>query len=1132
MKKIYFLFILLIPLLSLGENFSANESVLASGSWYKIAVQQTGIHRVTYDDLVALGMDPATVLPENIRLYGNGGGMLPEANDQPRIDDLLENSIVVYDGGDGSFDQGDYFLFYGEAADVWLFDEADKVFTHEKNLYSDLTYYFITADLGVGKRVQPVASLDTTTVYTSIQFTDYAFHDVDERNLIRSGKIWLGEEFNLTTPVWEFQFSFPNVITTTAAKINTYAVGRSPNVSTMYIKQDGDLIDQFTMDYSNLGSTNIFARPKLRATSTTLKQDLTTIELEYDLPTPGSTAWLNYIEVIAQRLLKWVGPQFSFRDPFSIREGRNSLFRISGSISNMVVWDVTDPGAIGEVQGIWDSTTQFYDFIVPTPVLKEFIAFDGSEYYPVTPIGSVSNQNLHGLNPATLIIVTHPLFKAQAEELATFHRNETLISVLVAETDEIFQEFASGQPDITAIRDFVRMLYLRATDSDTPRYILLFGDGSYDYKDRIPNNTNFVPTFQSLESFKFISTYVTDDYFGIMAEEGGQASSGTLDLGMGRFPVSDLEQAQAIVNKITHYAEKSDTIQSAWRNVMTFIADDEDSNLHMHQAEELCSIVATKYPVYNVNKIYLDAYQLVKTTSGPRYPSVNKAINGAVDNGSLIINYTGHGGEDAWSEEKVLTIPDIESWTNADKLPVFVTATCEFSRFDNPERFSAGEMVIVKPEAGAIAIYTTTRLALATSNFRLDTSFFRHLMDRDEDGNYMKMGDLLRLSKNSNNNNTNIRNFVLLGDPAQQIAFPEYKVVTTMINGEALNVTPDTVLGLSTVTVTGEIVDQAGNKASGFNGTLNTRVYDKPVTYRTLANQTKSYKEYFQIQNELLSDGPASIENGEFSFSFIVPQEISPYFGFGKISYYACSETSDGNGYDDNIVIGGMDPSINPDNEGPAISLFLDTKNFISGSQVSKDPLLMADLFDEDGINHVGLGLGHEILAAIDDNWSHAVILNHYYTPAINDFKQGTVIYPYADLSIGFHTLTVRAWDMFNNSSEQSINFFVFENQTIEVTEVYTYPNPLIEGTTFTFRPEASSGAMAVAIEIYSIAGQPVRLIDVEVANTTGQPVQVYWDGTNQGGKKLSSGIYPYSVKFSGVNGSYTHTSGKVIVLR
>jgi len=955
---------------------------------------------------------------------------------------------------------------------------------------------------------------------------------LDERNLIRSGKIWLGEEFNESKPVWEFQFHFPNVITTTATQINTYAVARSPNVSTMYIYKDGEMIDQFTMDYSDPQSISIYARPKLRGTSTTLGQEQTTIRLEYNLPTPGSQAWLNYIEVIAQRFLKWVGPQFSFRDPNTIQENRNSLFKISSAPENMIVWDVTDPGTLGSVQGIWNATTGFYDFIVPTPVLKEFIAFDGSDFFPVIPIGPVANQNLHGLNPATLIIAAHPLFMELAEELASFHRNATGMSVIVAETEQIYQEFASGQPDLTAIRDFVRMLYLRATESEKPRYILLFGDGSYDYKDRIPNNTNFVPTFQSTESFKFISTYVTDDYFGIMGENFGLESSGSLDLGMGRFPVSDLEQAEAIVDKIIHYAQKNDTIQSSWRNCMTFIADDEDSNLHLHQAEELCDIVASKYPVYNVDKIYLDAYQLIKTPSGPRYPSVNESINKAVADGRIIINYTGHGGEDGLSEEKVLTIPDIDSWTNADKLPVFITATCEFSRFDNPERFSAGEMIIVKPKAGAIAIYTTTRLALATSNFKLDTSFFRNLMTRDENGNYPKMGDLLRISKNNNNNNNNIRNFVLLGDPAQQIAFPEYKVVTTAINGEPVGLSPDTLTGLSVVSVSGEILDEAGNKATVFNGTLNAKVFDKPITYRTLANQSKSYKEYFQIQNELLSDGNASIENGEFSFSFIVPLEISPYFGFGKISYYACSETSDGNGYDDNVVIGGQDPSVNPDNQGPDISIFLDSKNFISGGQVGRNPLLMVDLYDEDGINHVGLGLGHEILATLDNNWSQAVILNPYYTQAMNDFQQGTVLYPYADLSVGLHTLTIRAWDMFNNSSEHSINFFVFDQPAIQVTEVYTYPNPLIDGTTFTFRPEAGSGRMEVAIEVYSITGQSVRVIDVSVLENTGQPIQVYWNGTNQNGMKLTSGIYPYAVKFMGANGSSARTSGKVIILR
>lgn len=1132
MTRIYASLFLLLPAFVSGGNKVTMESVLATGQWYKIAVQNTGVHVVTFSDLEGMGADPSSFAPGDIRVYGNGGGMLPEANSMPRTDDLTENSILVVDGGDGSFDQGDYFLFWGESPDVWLFDESTHQFTHRKNLYSDYSYYYITADLGPGKRVQPVASLDTTPDMTSIQFTDHAFHELDERNLIRSGKMWVGEEFNTATPYREFTFSFPNAITTMSVRLNTYVVGKSPDISTMYIYNDGMPVDQFTIDYTDPQSSSTYARFKQRTTNTTIESDNLTIGLEYDLPTQDSRAWLYYIEAIVQRFLKWEGPQMQFRNPATIGAGKNTLFRISDTPGNIVVWDVTDRGAIGSIQGIRDNLTGMYEFIVPTPVLKEFVAFDGSVLYPVIPAGHVDNQNLHGLDPASLIIVTHPMFMEQAERLAGFHRNETGLSVIVAETDQIYAEFASGKPDLTAIRDFIRMMYLRATDGNTPRYILLFGDGSFDFKDRILNNTNFVPCYQSAESLKYISSFVTDDYFGIMGESWGENSAGPLDLGMGRFPVSTIEQAKAIVDKIIHYASVNDTVQSSWRNVITFIADDEDTNLHLHQAEELCDIVASRYPVFNVNKIYSDAFQLVETPSGPRYPEVNKAIKRAFEDGSLIINYTGHGGEDAWSAEKIITIPDIENLDNPDKLPVLVTATCEFSRFDNPERFSGGEMIIVKPEAGVIAIYTTTRLALATSNFRLDTSFFLNLMKRDDDGLYMKMGDLLRISKNNNNNNANIRNFVLLGDPAQQIAFPGYRVVTTAINGDPVTSDPDTLLGLSVVSVSGEVQDQNGNKVTQFDGTVEASVFDKPVTYRTMANQPRSYKEYFQIQNALLSRGYALVENGEFSFSFVVPMDISPYFGFGKISYYSNSATADGNGYDDHVVIGGKDPSVNPGGEGPEIDLFFDSRDFVSGGQVSRDPMLIADLYDKDGINHVGLGLGHEMLASIDNDWSHAVVLNPFYIPGMGDYQRGTAFYPYSDLAIGRHELTVRAWDMFNNSSEQTITFFVFDHPAVHVTEVYTFPNPMTDGTTFTFRPDSGSGTLDVAIEISTITGQPVHMISETVTTNTGQPLQIYWDGTGRNEMKLPSGLYPYTVRLTGSNGGSTLTSGKIIILR
>jgi len=1108
------------------------QSVLASGSWYKISLQETGIYAITYDDLLALGMNPAAIQPDHIRLYGNGGGMLPEQNGDFRVDDLRENAIFVTGSSDGIFDPGDLILFYGESPHVWTYHQTNNTFTHSLNLYDDYSYYFLTTDLGPGKRIVSAEPSDTNFTYTTFRFTDHQYHDLDQRNLIRSGKIWVGEEFSEINPVIDIPFSFPDPVTTVSARVNTYAVARSSQISTMVVYRDGAKIDQFNLDSTDPQSTSVFARPKLKGSLTTLENEETVITLEFQPVTDGSQAWLNYVEVIGQRYLRFNGPQFSFRDPENIGPGQISRYWIAEAPDDIQVWDVTDPGNVKAIQGVFQgSSTGTYSFNIPTPVVKEFVAFDGSDYLPVNLIGAIENQDLHSLEPATLIIVTHPLFREKAEELATFHRTQSGMSVIVAPTNEIYHEYASGRADITGIRDFIRMLWLRAADGNKPRYILLFGDGSYDYKDRIPGNTNFIPAYQSDESFKFISTYVTDDYYGIMGDSSGTGSAGNLDLGMGRFPVTNLDQATAMVDKIKAYARKTDTTQAAWRNVMTFIADDEDSNLHMHQAEELCEIVTSKYPVFNINKIYLDAYQLVSTPSGGRYPEVNKAINEAVANGSLIVNYTGHGGEDAWSGEKVLTFPDIESWNNKNMYPIFITATCEFSRFDNPERFSAGELVIVKPEAGAVALYTTTRLALSTSNFKLDTSFFRNLMNRDEEGNYLKMGDLLRISKNNNSNNNNIRNFVLLGDPAQSIAFPEYSVLTTSINGNPLDGNSDTLLGMSKVTLTGEIRDAAGQLATGFNGTVDVKVFDKTVTYRTLANQEKSYKESFQLQHIVLADGPASVKGGLFNHSFIIPREIIPGFGFGKISYYACSETLDGNGFYDNVVIGGADPGVIPDNNGPEINLFLDSRNFRSGGLVGLNTVLLADLSDENGINHVGLGLGQEILGVLDDNWTHPVVLNPWYSPSLGDYESGSVTYPISDLSPGRHTLTLRAWDMFGNSSEKTVVFFAFDDPAILVSEVYAFPNPMTDGTTFTFKPDVTDSDLKVQIEVYTITGQPVSLLEIPVIGNHGQPVQVYWDGTTFTGRKLTGGIYPFTVKFNGSDGSFAQTSGKLIIL-
>ena len=1128
MKLKYLLLLLFISPLVFAGNPHKTSSVLATGSWYKIAVQETGIHKITYQDFIDMGISPSQLNSSAIGVFGNGGGMLPENNSGYRYDDLRENSIEVVDGGDGKIDEGDYILFYGESPDNWTFNYTTRVYSHAKNLYSDYSYYFITVSEGTGNRVTLQPSSISPASFYSTKFDDYAFHEIDSLNLIRSGRTWYGEVFNDKKDFHDFYFSFPNINIQSPVKIVTSVAARAPVLSKFFISEGSTFIDSLQADATDLQSISLFGRPKQKISWITNPDPDIHITMKYQLPDANSAGWLDYLELSCIRNLRWVAPQMSFRDANSVGKYTITEFVMSGADPSVVVWDITDQANIRNIQGtLTDSTLKFR---LPTDTLREFIAFNGSSFYPVSLVEPVANQNLHSILPHDLVIVTNPLFAEQADSLAEFHRITSHLSVVVAKTTDIYNEFASGNPDPTAIRDFVKMLYDKGMPGNTPKYLLLFGDGSYDPKNRVPNNNNMVPTYQSLESLKYIGTFVTDDYYGIMGDNQGDGSNGDIDIGIGRFPVTLKSEASILLNKIIHYSSNKDSVQSDWRNMITFIADNENRNMHLNQAEELANIVKTKYPVYNVNKIYIDSYPFVPTPAGDRCPDANKAITKAVTKGCLILNYTGHGGEGGWAAEKILTSEDVGSWENINTLPVFITATCEFSRFDNPERYTAGEMVLMQPNGGAIAIYSTTRLALSTSNFRLDSSFFMNLLPKNGEP-IPKMGDLIKISKNYNGNNNNIRNFVLLGDPAQSIAHPQYKITTTEINHKPVNSDPDTTQGLSTVDVKGRIEDLQGNMLKNFNGILFPKVFDKPTTYRTLANQEDSYQQNFELQNSLLYQGKATITNGEFDFSFVVPKSIALQFGKGKISYYAKDSITDANGFFDDFIIGGADPSVNFLNSGPEIALYMENPEFINGDKTNRNTELLAFLDDSNGINYTGLGIGHEIVAILDNDAIHPIVLNDYFNADIDQYGSGIVRYPINNLGNGRHTLRLRAWDLFNNSSEKEISFFVSDYPTLAVNQIGNYPNPFKDMTTFRFFPIQNAGNLVAQIQIFTLTGFLVRTIESEFKESDQGVLTIQWNGRGDQGQQLSSGLYIYHLKVTGENGAAFRASQKLVIL-
>jgi len=1103
------------------------NSVLSSGKWYRIATEHTGIYRIGYEDLSEMGVDPGSLDPRMIRIFGNGAGMVPEMNSDPRYDDLHENAIYVHGEEDGAFNEEDYILFYGQSPVTWKYVGFNNygLFQHQINFYTDKTSYFLNFDLGAGKRI-------ATTEYPALvpnivvdEFSDYAAHESDTFNILKTGREWYGERFADQTS-YEYGFSFPNIVQDYPVSLETIIAAHSVEESKFdYYYNDQHLLEA-NVSKIIIGTTVYAwtAEPDTIGFEAELGDEVS-IRVDYNKPVSTSVGWMNYITLNARRHMIFTQPFMSFRDHLGYGPGQIAEYRISGANENLVVWDVTDPINIGKQEGALSSGV--YSFVAPAEEIREYITFDGSGFKTVEFIEEIENQNLHAYDPVNYIIVSHPDFMNEAERMLEIHQHLDQLSGLIVTPQEIYNEFSSGKQDPAAIRDFVRMLWERDDPNTRKMYLLLLGDASYDYKDRIPDNANFVPAYQSLEALKLGYSFVTDDFFGLMDPgDGVNAWGKSVEIGIGRFPVHTVKQATEMVDKVETYLTMKPEVLQPWRNDIYFIAHDGDQNLHFNQAEKLQNMIDTGYKEYNRHKIYCDAFPLVSTSSGDLYPDVNDAIDRMMGYGSLIVNYTGHGGESGWAFQRILDIPMINSWTNWNRLPLFITATCEFSRYDEPGIISAGEWVFLNPVGGGIGLLTTSRLAWADPNFRLNRSVYNYMFKRP-DGDYYKIGDIVRLAKTEQNNGTNIKNFVLLGDPAMKLAYPDNMVRTISINGAEPIFHADTLTSMSAVTLEGAIIDYEKDTLYDFNGIVFVKLFDQDITMSTLGNSGGSFPSEFEIQGQLLYDGRASVINGAFSCTFYMPKNMSANYGRGKVSYYAYDTVNmrDAQGYS-RVWTGGVSPDAPHDMEGPEMKLYINNTNFISGQLTDSDPVFLAYLHDEHGINSTGNGIGRDITLTLDGDPSTTVVLNNLFDPDKDTYQSGWVSYPYSDLPDGKHTLTLKAWDIMENVTEQSIEFEVSVEGPVELSGVMNYPNPFSDVTYFVFDHNKPNNSFDIEIRIFNINGQWVETLMAHSSASGLSISPLEWDGTDSGGNKLGNGVYIYRLYVTDEQGAqYVQTS-------
>lgn len=1118
-----------------GSSKVISNSVLRSGEWYKFYVDTTGVFKLSRNFLQRLGVNVNSVDPRNIKVFGNGGRMIPYSNSVIYPIDVQENAIKVVGEEDGVFDAEDYILFYAEGPKGFNTESNTNI-----NCYTDKTYYYINLSANLGKRIQPFVEPSGTVNLMIDTFEEYKFHEVDEYNIAFLGRRWFGDRFDVDSNK-TFEFNFPDLVTSSPVNLKVFVAAASTTNSSVDFSVNGTSIS--TLSISAASSPNLASQASYTG-SINVNSSTISVGLNYNNQgNPSALGYLDYISIEAIRALNFHNKQFQFKNSTVASASGIGQYNISNASQVSEIWDVTNIYNVSNFENI-DSASNL-SFKSQLGVLKTFVALTPSDYFDPKVDENISlvNQDIKGtvflnneneFQDVDYIIVAPNNMIHEAERLAQINKNQYNLNVKVFGLNEIYNEFSTGNQDIGAIRNLVKYVYDNAsTPENRIKYLCLFGDGSFDYKDRIQNNTNIVPSWHSYSSFNLTNSLVSDDFYGMMDDnEGTMATSDKLDIAVGRILADTPQRAKEMVDKIESYYVKE--AFGSWRNNFVVVSDDVDKDwegILQETTDNVGNLVTQEKPFMNVVKIHSDAFNQETSAGGNRYPQVNTEFVNAIDNGALVVNYFGHGGEDGLAHERILLKPDVTGLRNFCKLNCFVTVTCEFTKFDNPFRETAGEFTYWNKQAGAIGLITTTRQIFVNFAINFNNTLGQYLFsyndnDNYEDYEYPTMAEALRLAKNDPfiSNNSQRRLVFFIGDPAMKLAFSKPNIRLTKINDVPIGQSTDTLKALSYIKMAGEVTDVSGNVLNDYSGTLSATIYDKSIDRQTLANDGtrlngELVKLDFTTLGEIIFRGQASVTNGQFEFDFVVPKDIGIPVGFGKVSFYAKNEQllQDQAGASVNTVrIGGINENAAEDNIGPVISLYMNDENFVSGGITNESPTLLAKMEDENGINTAS-GIGHDIVAIIDGDETNPVVLNDYYQTEVDNYQKGVLSFPFRDLEPGLHTLTLKAWDVYNNSSVSEIQFIVYDqDQELVINNVLNYPNPFVNYTEFWFNHN-SSEPLDVSIQIFTVSGKLIRTLNGQttggIKTTSSLSRDMVWDGRDDFGDKIGKGVYIYKIR-------------------
>lgn len=1101
------------------------KSKLSEGKWVKISIKEDGMYRLTRSALLKMGFKN----PDNVHLYGHGGYRLSEvSNPEDEYDDLQE--VALYQSNK------DTWLFWGNGLVYW--DGDTRIF----NPYARASYYFLTEEDAPSKMEVVDYSQGVEGAFVD-SFTDHLLYEKDEygygqlgRNLFESANFSSvgSRTYKLTTPA--------NSVSNERLTI-AFTAGAS-TMTKMSAQVNGQSVGGF-----DLGSTVQYVCGTSNSKTFDVSSCKTGKEWTVKISsTQGNEAHLDYLALHYSRA---INPGDSYV-AFDNQDFVGKPVCVSGMNEWTEVMQIGTPGTPCRlVKGVLsDNKLKFRPVslsgegsavgFAEKGKAERFVCFNINYSYPQpTVVGSVSNQNLHALDSLDMVIIIPQSGKlwAEAERLAQAHRIIDGLRVAVVRADEIYNEFSSGTPDATAYRRLMKMLYDRADGDEKvmPRYLLLFGDCSFDNRMLTQSMSRCKPEdyllcFESENSFSDTKSYVMEDYFGLLDDgEGGNLVHEKSDLGIGRFPVSTATDAKVMVDKVIDYISNRNA--GAWKNVVMMLGDDGDNNSHMTYCDRVAENIIEHNPELEVKKVMWDAFTRVSTLSSNTYPEVTALMKKQLEDGVMVMNYTGHGAPYVLSHEAVWNLSNFEEFKGS-RLPLWFTAACDVMPFDGTKE-NLGKQAVLNEGGGALAFVGTTRTVYASNNASLNDDFSEQLFAHDENGRRLRLGDALRTAKmlqigTERVNYENKLQYALLGDPALIIGAPLNRVRLDAITDVTTNKAVEVIRAGMPIRLSGSLLDENGAEMNDFNGVVTARIYDAKDTITCNMNDnTLSEPFVYTDRSSVLYTGQDSVRNGKFELYCVVPKDIKYSNGAGRVVLYAINDSLDveANGYYEDFLVGGAFDT--DDTEGPEILLAL---NGEPGGVVNSTPYLSAVLSDENGINVTGNGIGHDIVLSVDDNPDWTYVLNDYYVPEFGNYKQGSLGFVIPKLPAGAHTLSLRAWDLLNNSSVSMLDFTVDPNFEPSIVHLVASPNPAVTHTNFFVTCDLPGSDIKAMVEVFDFSGRRLWMSEGHANSITGAFV-VPWNLSVGGGYgRISPGVYLYRASIRCEDTKWVSKTQKLIV--